>query len=150
MNCLDCHELISDYVDGTLELSEQTKIERHLANCEPCRAVRDDLLQIVHFSSQLPMSAPSNPVALWERIQSQIAAEQPKTFGARVKAWWGRVHSRDFNFSIPQVATVAVALLIVAVISIVTLKKSSANGKACHCHLEMDGLPKKQQQICQL
>ncbi len=125
MNCTDCHEMISDYVDGMLDLGEQTKIERHLANCEPCRAVRDDLLQIVHFSGQLVMHAPPNPADLWQRIQTQIVAEQPRTATAQLKNWWQRLHSRDFNFSIPQVAAVAAALILVAVISLAVFKKST-------------------------
>lgn len=124
MNCTECHELISDYVDGTLELGEQTKIERHLADCEPCRAVRDDLLQIVHFSGQLVMHAPPNPTALWQQIQTRIVAEQPKSPVAKLTNWWQRLFSRDFNFSIPQVVAVAAALVLVAVISVAVFKKS--------------------------
>src|SRR5690242_6641638 len=125
MNCTECHELISDYVDGTLELGEQTKIERHLADCEPCRAVRDDLLQIVHFSGQLVMHTPPNPAAMWQQIQTRIVADQPKSSVAKLKNWWQRLFSRDFNFSIPQVVAVAAALVIVAVISVAVFKKSS-------------------------
>ena len=54
MVCKQCQELLSEYIDGALELGEQVNVERHLADCEPCRAVRDDLLQIVHFSQRLP------------------------------------------------------------------------------------------------
>lgn len=125
MNCLECEEIISDYVDGVLELGEQTKIENHLANCEPCRAVRDDLLQIVHFSKQLPLHAPAND--LWTRIQSEIEAEQPKTFWARSKARLQRLYARDFNFSIPQFAAVAAAFIIVAAISLAMLNRNTTN-----------------------
>lgn len=112
MNCRECEEIISDYVDGALELGEQTKIEHHLANCEPCRAVRDDLLQIVHFSRQLPLHTPTSD--LWTRIQSEIEAEQPKTFWSRAKVWWGRVNARDFNFTVPRLAALAAAFVIMA------------------------------------
>ena len=40
MGCKQCQELLSDYIDGALELGEQVNIERHLGDCEPCRAVR--------------------------------------------------------------------------------------------------------------
>ena len=129
MNCIECHELISDYVDGTLELGEQTKIERHLADCEPCRAVRDDLLQIVHFSGQLTMHAPPNPADLWQRIQTRIVAEQPRTVSARLKNWWQRIHSSDFHFSVPRVAAVTAALVLVAVISLSVFKKTAMDGQ---------------------
>jgi hypothetical protein len=112
MNCIECEEIISDYVDGALELGEQTKIEQHLANCEPCRAVRDDLLQIVHFSKQLPLHTPASD--LWTRIQSEIEAEQPKTFWSRVKVWWRNFNARDFNVTIPRLAALAAAFVLMA------------------------------------
>src|SRR5262249_40938652 len=89
MVCNEYRELLSDYIDGALELGEQVKVESHLADCEPCRAVRDDLLQIVHFSKQLPEHTPSS--ALWARIQSSIEAEQPAGFWTRAMSWWNRV-----------------------------------------------------------
>src|SRR5262245_7344081 len=114
MNCNDCQELISDYVDGELEPGAQTKIENHLADCEPCRAVRDDLLQIVHFSRQLPLHTPS--AVVWSRIQEQLEEEQPKTFASRLRAWWGRTQSRAFHFSIPQFAAMAAVFVIMATV----------------------------------
>ena len=75
MLCNDCQDHLSDYIDGALELGEQVRVERHLADCEPCRVVRDDLLQIVHFGRKLPMQTPSG--AVWARIQTQISEEQP-------------------------------------------------------------------------
>jgi anti-sigma-K factor RskA len=115
MNCIECEEIISDYVDGTLELGEQTKIEQHLANCEPCRAVRDDFLQIVHFSKQLPLHTPTSD--LWTRIQSEIEAEKPRTFWLRTKLWWRNFNARDFNLTIPRLAVVAAAFVLMVSIS---------------------------------
>jgi anti-sigma-K factor RskA len=123
MNCIECQERISDYVDGALELGEQTKLEQHLANCEPCRAVRDDLLQIVHFSKQLPLHAPTGD--LWARIQSGIEAEQPKTFLARAKVWWSHLQVRDFSLSMPQMVAVAAAFVIVVAIGLMIAKKAN-------------------------
>jgi predicted anti-sigma-YlaC factor YlaD len=75
MLCMQCQELLSEYIDGGLELGEEVNIERHLSDCESCRAVRDDLLQIVHFSQQLPVQAPST--SLWPRINAGLADLQP-------------------------------------------------------------------------
>lgn len=123
MNCIECQEIISEYVDGTLELGGQTKIEQHLANCEACRAVRDDLLQIVHFSKQLPLHTPTGD--LWSRIQTEIAAEQPKTFWGQAKARWNRFNARDFNLTIPRFAAVAAACVMVIVIGAAVLKNTN-------------------------
>jgi hypothetical protein len=124
MICKECQEFISDYIDGLLELGEQVKIERHLADCEPCRAVRDDLLQIVHFSHQLPEHAPSG--ALWARIQSDIAEEQPAGFVARAGAWWAQLKTRNFNLSIPQMVASAAALAIIISVGVLITGRNVA------------------------
>jgi anti-sigma-K factor RskA len=120
MVCEQFQELLSDYIDGLLELGEQTKVESHLADCEPCRAVRDDLLQIVHFSHQLPEQAPST--ALWSRIQSELAQEKP---ASRLSLWWGRLRAQHFNLSLPQLAASAAALTIIFSIGIIAFRHES-------------------------
>jgi hypothetical protein len=120
MNCNECQEIISDYIDGMLEMGEQATIERHLADCEPCRMVRDDLLQVIHFSRQLPLHTPSS--AVWARIQSSVADEQPAGFLPRIKAWIGRLESRHLNLSLPQLAASAVALAVVVSVGVMFAK----------------------------
>src|SRR5437016_5263145 len=127
MICGQCQELISDYIDGLLELGEQTKVESHLADCEPCRAMRDDLLQIVHFSQQLPEQVPS--MALWSRIQSEIAQEQPAGASLRMKIWWARLRAQHFNLSLPQLAASAAALIILLSISVIVLRRDGATSQ---------------------
>jgi anti-sigma-K factor RskA len=123
MVCNQCQELISDYIDGTLELGEQAKIEHHLADCEPCRAVRDDLLQLVHFSRQLPLHTPSS--ALWTRIQAQIEEERPATMWARAQSWASRIKESHFDLSFPQIAASAAALIILVTASFMLLRDNS-------------------------
>jgi anti-sigma-K factor RskA len=121
MVCNDCQELLSEYIDGALELGEQARIERHLADCGDCRAVRDDLLQITHFSHQLPMHTPSG--AVWSRIQSEIASEQPRTVWARAARWFSGVQRQHFNLSIPQLAASGVALALVVSAAMMTMRQ---------------------------
>ena len=120
MDCKQCQELLSEYIDGALELGEQVNLERHLSDCEPCRAVRDDLLQIVHFSQQLPMQSPSSP--LWPRISSGLAELQP-SFWSRSLRWWTSLRTLNFNFSIPQMIAGAAALAIVVSIGIIVSRR---------------------------
>ena len=108
MVCENCQELISDYIDGSLELGEEVQIERHLSDCEPCRAVRDDLLQIVHFSHQLPLHSPSG--ALWTRIEGEVAQQKGHWF--RSLPWLTWLKTRHFNLSLPQIAATAAAIVI--------------------------------------
>jgi anti-sigma-K factor RskA len=123
MVCRESQQLLSDYIDGLLELGEQTRVEGHLADCEPCRAVRDDLLQIVHFSHQLPELAPST--ALWSRIEGELAREQPATTAARVRVWWGRLREQHFNLTLPQLAASAAGLVIMLSIGIIAFRHDS-------------------------
>jgi putative zinc finger protein len=124
MLCNECQENISDYIDDALELGERVKVERHLADCEPCRAVRDDLLQLVHFSRQLPLHTPAT--ALWTRIQTEIEAERPKTIWARAASYVAGIQSRHFNLSIPQLAASAAALVILFSVVVVVARRDTA------------------------
>ena len=113
MVCTQCQELLSEYIDGALELGEQVNIERHLADCDSCRAVRDDFLQIVHFSHQLPLQSPSP--ALWSRIRSDVDSLQAGVW-SRPRRWLARIKTLttlNFNLSIPQLAAGAAALVVV-------------------------------------
>jgi hypothetical protein len=123
MVCNHCQDLISDYIDGALELGEQVSVERHLADCEKCRAVRDDLLQVVHFSRQLPAHAPSP--ALWQRIQSEIAEEPRPDAWARFRLWAAQVRSRHLNLSVPQLAASAAALVILVAIGVMAARDNA-------------------------
>lgn len=122
MVCKQCQELLSEYIDGALELGEQVNIERHLGDCEPCRAVRDDLLQIVHFSQQLPMQSPST--ALWPRISSDLAELRPSSW-SRPLRWLVSFRTLKFNFSVPQLIAGAAALAIVVSIGVIISRRDN-------------------------
>jgi predicted anti-sigma-YlaC factor YlaD len=122
MVCTECQELLSEYIDGALELGEQVNIERHLSECEPCRAVRDDLLQIVHFSHQLPVQSPST--ALWPRINAGLADLQP-SFWDRSLRWMRNLRTLNFNFSVPQMIATAAALAIVISTGIIMSRRDN-------------------------
>ena len=38
MTCRDATDILADYVDGTMPTELAAEFERHLADCEPCRA----------------------------------------------------------------------------------------------------------------
>jgi len=122
MVCRQCQELISEYIDGALELGEQVNIERHLADCEPCRAVRDDLLQIVHFSNQLPLRAPST--SLWPRIRSGVEELRPGFWGRPLR-WWSNVTTLRFNLTVPQMIAGAAALVIIVSIGAIVSRRDN-------------------------
>jgi anti-sigma-K factor RskA len=124
MVCTQCQEILSEYIDGALELGEQVNIERHLADCESCRAVRDDLLQIVHFSHQLPLQSPSP--ALWSRIRSDVDS-LPSGLWSRPQRWLARIRALNFNLSIPQLAAGAAALVVVVSIGAILSQRNGGS-----------------------
>ena len=125
MFCNQCQELVSDYIDGALELGEQLQVERHLSDCESCRTVRDDLLQIVHFSRQLPLQTPSG--AVWARISSAVSSEQPSSAWYRTARRLSTIRTRHFDVSIPQLLASAAALVIVATVTVTLLRRQQGS-----------------------
>ena len=156
MVCKECQELISEYIDGGLELGEQSSIERHLADCEPCRAVRDDLLQIVHFSQQLPVQSPSR--ALWPRISADLAELQPGLW-TRTLRWFAGFRTVKFNFSVPQLIAGAAALAIIISTGVIISRRDNGPSQLAGASavlpsdvtpLSQADLQQLEKQICQL
>ena len=114
MLCSECQELLSDYIDGALELGEQAKIEAHIAHCETCLMVRDDLLQIVHFSRSLPLHSPSS--AVWNRIKSEIEADGKRGLPAQVGRFWAKISSQGLGFRGGWATAAAVVISISALV----------------------------------
>lgn len=61
----DCRYLLgelSDYVDGTLQMTLCQELERHLAECENCRIVVDTLRKTVYLvhSTNEPEDVPAD------------------------------------------------------------------------------------------
>ncbi|HYM00946.1 MAG TPA: zf-HC2 domain-containing protein [Blastocatellia bacterium] len=115
MLCDQCTDLLSDYIDGSLELGEQTKVEHHVGECEHCRGIRDDLLQIVQFSRKLPLHTP--PSALWHRIKAEIELEARPNIRSKAAMWWSSLRSpgpsQGFHWAAAAATLVTVAALVV-------------------------------------
>lgn len=114
MLCDECQDLLSDYIDGVMELGEQAKIENHVSECDPCRSVRDDLLQIVQFSRSLPLHSPSTLV--WARIQAHIEETPWQGLPPRIAKWLPSVKGSHFKISAgwaPFAAAVVLSLVVV-------------------------------------
>src|SRR5262249_44590494 len=136
MLCSDCQELLSDYIDGMLELGEQAKIEAHISHCETCLAVRDDLLQIVHFSKSLPLHSPSS--AVWTRIKAEIQADGKKGLPAQAGRFWARMTSQGLGFRSGWATAASIVISISALVfvyqrsSIVPQEQSGSNQAQMH------------------
>jgi Putative zinc-finger len=125
MECRAVVSSLSDSLDGRniwASDDEVERIETHLANCPACRNLKLELSEIKNAARELPLHTP--PPALWARISNAIEAEistenGPARETQNGSGWWGRLNSRKFTFSLPQLAAAGafVAILIVAGVS---------------------------------
>ena len=65
---------INDYVDGTSDPFERNAVETHLAVCDVCRLLVDDLREIKRATGTMELREP--PARAWGRIERAITLEQ--------------------------------------------------------------------------
>ncbi len=130
MNCEHCQQLISVFLDNELDEASSNHIREHLAVCEPCSKVCEDLAMIMDLCQleQDQTVIPPNPQALWCRInnviESEVQAEIYKENKAKekekeiIEAQTGWL-PRRWNFSFMQVASAVLGIALIS--SIVTI-----------------------------
>jgi len=69
-NCQQSSESLSDYVDGLLEPSEQAALATHLAACDECRGLVNDLMRLKETARSLGPIVP--PAHIWQNIQASL------------------------------------------------------------------------------
>jgi Putative zinc-finger len=130
MNCEHCQQLISVFLDNELDEMSSTNVREHLAVCQACSKVCEDLAMIMDFCQleQDEIVIPPNPQALWCRInnviESEVQAEITKGKREKVEAQtqtsW---HPRRWNFSFMQVASAVLGIaLISSVLTIIGIR----------------------------
>ena len=62
MNCGQCQELISVFLDGELDEAASAGIRDHLTLCTPCAKVCEDLAAILGSCTELDADAPGTVV----------------------------------------------------------------------------------------
>ena len=120
MHCEECQELLSEYIDGTLELGDETRVERHLTSCSECLAVRDDLLQIVSISRHLPQLTPS--YELWTQIRNEMKTQSERGAISRFLARMGSFSLREFSISFGQVSALVLLFSILGGVGFLLLQ----------------------------
>lgn len=113
MNCLQCQDLLSDYLDGDIAQNLRAPMQAHLANCKECHNVQLDLQQIVAVSQQLPLLAPDN--ALWQKIAQEIQTITT----TKPPSLWQRIwhYKLEFSISVPQLAGSALCLSLLLLVA---------------------------------
>jgi hypothetical protein len=138
MNCEHCQELISVFLDNELNEQSSTEVREHLAVCEACSKMCEDLAMIIDFC-QLDADEtviPPNPQALWCRInnviESEVQAEIQKENKEKANAAQAEAANtgwlpRRWNFSFMQVASAVLFIALVSsVLTIVGIRNYSS------------------------
>lgn len=96
---------LSDYVDGELTAAESTVVETHVAQCDDCRAIIEQLRGLVAAAGALSGTPPE--ADLWPGIESRIAT-------ARTVPVEVMTPGRRVTFTLPQLAAAAVLLMLLS------------------------------------
>jgi anti-sigma factor RsiW len=77
---------INDYVDDALGRDERADVERHLAGCDSCRQLADDLRDVRRGAGALEPMAP--PARAWKRIERELGSARPQPSSAGPAGAW--------------------------------------------------------------
>lgn len=121
MNCENCQELLSEYIDGELDNKIAASIETHLSLCADCASIYEDFAGIIGFCDEThEETLPPNTQALWCRINNVIESEIKPEIAKEVEqkkanqSLLNKIWHRTWSLSFTQLAS---AVLGIAVIS---------------------------------
>lgn len=100
-------ERLSEYLDEELPAAEFAALEQHLAGCDPCRTVLEELRAVAAIAAGSTASPPTRD--LWPDIARRIGVD-----GAAVVPIAGRRPRPRFSFTVPQLAAAAVVLMMLS------------------------------------
>jgi negative regulator of sigma E activity len=137
MNCKQCQELISAFLDNDLDEVISGDIRTHLAICAECAKVCEDFAMILDFChlDETEDTLPPNSKALWCRINNLIETEiQPEILEAKAEAkqapkgLLARFWDNSWQFSFSQVLTSILGIAVISsLLTIVGIKNYSAS-----------------------
>lgn len=126
MNCEKCHDLLSDFLEGSLDGKDHAVFSAHLEECLSCADVREEMQSIVSVARESREFdvAPPNSRALWLRIRNTIESEQETTAWAAAagvsrratqerEGFWAGLLNRRWELSLGQLAASVAVLAIV-------------------------------------
>jgi len=111
MRCKKARRLISDDINGNLDVKRKSALEKHIESCPDCQMVLEDMKGIVEKAHELEQISPS--ARTWPKIKARLDETRQITPPSSLK-------KKNFFHLEPKYA-VAAALLLVVVISAVML-----------------------------
>ena len=114
MNCEECQQKISLYLDGELSQEGSANVREHLTVCAPCAKLCEDFSVILESCRDgVPSEiVPPNSQALWRRINNLIESEvktEPPAEEPR-KGWF----SRGWNLTVSQAGAGVLAIALIS------------------------------------
>src|SRR5215213_8572701 len=102
MNCEECEQNISLYLDGEVGEQMSSDMRIHLTACQPCAKLCEDFSVILDSCRETVPSeiVPPNSQALWCRINNLIESEikaEPPTVDEPPKSWLSRGWNLTFS-----------------------------------------------------
>jgi Putative zinc-finger len=128
MNCENCQELLSEYIDGELNAVDAANVQAHLGMCVECAELHVDFSSILTFCDKKEIVADvyePNSQALWCRIHNEIENEVKPEIAKELeikkanRTWFERLWDRTWQLSFTQ--TVSAVLGIALLSSLLTI-----------------------------
>jgi anti-sigma factor RsiW len=107
-------DLISDYLDGTLDPGTHRQVERHLTTCSECAALLSDLERVVGRARVLAEEDTPPAEDLWPGIEARLrrVAQAPLPIPVTITAVPERRYLKPrISFTIPQLAAACLAVV---------------------------------------
>jgi len=122
MKCTEAHELMGDYLEGTLAPEDADRLREHLESCADCQELLEDFEDIARQARELPRVEPSD--AAWPAILRGVRAARVDAAvpAAPRRTWFDAVFGRG-----RMVYAGAAALLILAVLGGIVLAPRPAD-----------------------
>ncbi|MBA2605505.1 MAG: zf-HC2 domain-containing protein [Acidobacteriota bacterium] len=132
MNCEQCQELISIYLDNELEPAVSRNVQMHLALCAECAKVCEDFAMILDFCETEDILP--NSKALWCRInniiESDVKPELRQEKQQQVETnWLSKVKSNFWQFSSSQIVAAILGIALVSSLLTVVGLKNFVSGE---------------------
>jgi Putative zinc-finger len=128
MNCENCQELLSEYIDGELNAVDAANVQSHLGMCVECAELHLDFSSILTFCDKKETVADvcePNSQALWCRIHNEIENEVKPEIAKETeikkanRTWFEKLWDRTWQLSFTQ--TVSAVLGIALLSSLLTI-----------------------------
>lgn len=132
MNCENCQELLSEFIDGELDDKTSANIETHLSICTDCALIYEDFSGIIGFCDEsYEESLPPNTQALWCRINNVIENEVKPEIAKEVEqkkanqSFLNKIWHRSWSLSFTQLTSAVLGIaLISSLLTVIGIKNA--------------------------